>query len=81
MEFTYSAYNNLLQSLKDHGYSPVRFCDVSDEIEYPAIIRHDVDMDLQKALEIARLEIKNDVKLRSLFCFHLNITIFYLVRT
>lgn len=59
MEYTYAAYRNMMKSLKNNGYTPIRFCDVSDEIDYPAIIRHDVDMDLQEAVKLAVIE-KNE---------------------
>lgn len=59
MEYTYAAYRNMMKSLKNNGYTPIRFCDVSDEIDYPAIIRHDVDMDLQEAVKLAGIE-KNE---------------------
>ena len=62
MEYTYSAYRGLIRNLKDHGYIPIRFCDVSEGIELPAIIRHDVDMDLQKAVDMAMLEKEEDIK-------------------
>ena len=62
MEYTYSAYRKLMKNLKDNDYNPIRFCDVSDDIEYPAIIRHDVDMDLQNAMKIAKLENEEGIK-------------------
>lgn len=65
MEYTYSAYSELINSLKLNGYSPIRFCDVSEKIVSPAIIRHDVDLDLKKALEIAQLE--NDLGVKSTY--------------
>ena len=40
MEYTYSAYRGLMKSLIANGYTPIRFCDVSEDIDYPAIIRH-----------------------------------------
>lgn len=61
MEYTYSAYRNLMRSLRDNGYTPIRFCDVSEDIDHPVIIRHDVDMDLQEAVNLAKIE-KEEVK-------------------
>lgn len=62
MEYTYSAYRHLMRALRNNGYTPIRFCDVSDRVEYPVIIRHDVDMDLQDAVKLARLEKQEDIK-------------------
>lgn len=62
MEYTYSSYQNLMESLKQNGYKPIRFCDVSENIEFQAIIRHDVDIDLQEAVKLARLEYENSIK-------------------
>ena len=62
MEYTWSSYCGLMDKLKANGYSPIRFCDVSESIDYPAIIRHDVDMDLQKAVEMAELEKRIGIK-------------------
>lgn len=65
MEYTYTAYKGLMQKLKDNGYSPIRFCDVSDSVKFPAIIRHDVDMDLARALEMAKFE--NEIGIKSTY--------------
>ncbi len=54
-----------MRRLRANGYTPIRFCDVSEEIEYPAIIRHDVDMDLQEAVKLARIE--NEEKIRATY--------------
>lgn len=62
MEFTYEAYAGLLRKLRKFGYEPIRFCDVSDAVRRPAIIRHDVDMDLQDAEKMAQLESEMNVK-------------------
>lgn len=55
MQFTYSFYSNLIQYLKDKGYN------ISNYHEYGAydkvaILRHDVDMSVDKALAMAELE-------------------------
>ncbi len=62
MEYTYSAYRDLIKSLKINGYNPIRFRDVSEDIEYPAIIRHDVDMDLSEAVKLAKIEKEEGIK-------------------
>ena len=56
MEYTYTSYKQLLLSLKNNGYDMVRFCDVREREDCHAIIRHDIDMDLQEAEKIARIE-------------------------
>lgn len=56
MQYTYSSYQGLMKKLSNCGYCPIRFCDVSDNIQNPAIIRHDVDLDMQKAAEMAEIE-------------------------
>ncbi len=55
MEFTYDAYKNLILLIKEHGYS---FCDYLNYEKYDksVIIRHDVDQDLKKALELSEVE-------------------------
>ncbi len=65
MKYTYLAYKNLMSSLRAHGYAPIRFCDVSEDVTRPAIIRHDVDVDLQEALKMA--EIENEVGIKSTY--------------
>lgn len=65
MDYTYSSYENLIETLICNGYKPIRFCDVSDEIRQPAILRHDVDVDLQKAEKMADLE--NRIGIRSTY--------------
>ncbi len=62
MEFTYDAYIKLMKALREKGYTPIRFCDVSKDIERPAIIRHDIDVDLQEALTMAQYEYKMGIK-------------------
>lgn len=54
-----------MNKLGTAGYKPIRFCDVSEDIILPAIIRHDVDMDLQEAVKMA--EIENEIGIRSTF--------------
>lgn len=55
MEFTYDAYKNMIQLLRKHGYA---FCDYWNYEEYDksVIMRHDVDQDLEKALEFSDIE-------------------------
>lgn len=65
MEYTYASYKGLLEQLRENNYTPIRFCDVSDEIKQPAIIRHDVDIDLQEAVKMAELE--HDIGIKSTY--------------
>lgn len=55
MEFTYLAYKNLIRKLKDKNY---KFCDYRNYTnkDKVVILRHDVDITLNKALEMAKLE-------------------------
>ena len=62
MEYTYSAYRELIKKLKANGYTPIRFCDVSERLEYPAIIRHDVDMSVQEAVKLAKIEKEEGIR-------------------
>lgn len=55
MEFTYQAYTNLLNAIRNRGYS---FTDYHNyrEVTRPVIMRHDIDNSLEKALSLARIE-------------------------
>ncbi len=55
MEFTYKAYREMINSLKEAGYE---FCDYADweKKKMPVILRHDIDYDVKKALGIAEIE-------------------------
>lgn len=57
MEFTYKAYVNLIKLIKDSGYT------ITDYENYKysdmaVILRHDVDLSVDKALELAKIEHK-----------------------
>ncbi len=55
MEFTYDAYQRLLQSLQENGY---RFASYHNwqEFDKCVILRHDIDTDIAKALRMAQIE-------------------------
>lgn len=55
MEFTYKAYGELLALLRQQGYT---FCSYHDCQEYDrsVIVRHDIDMDIDKAVKMAQIE-------------------------
>lgn len=55
MEFTYLAYRNLIKQLKDKGYSFSDYINYKDK-NRSVILRHDVDISLNKAFEMAKLE-------------------------
>ena len=55
MHFTYEAYKKLLSSLKEHGYKTASY-ENWQEKERCVILRHDIDNDIAKALELAKVE-------------------------
>lgn len=73
MQFTHSWYKNIIKLAKEQGYS---FCDYSNynRHEQEIILRHDVDMSLDKAVEMAKIE--NELGVSSTY-FVLMFTNFY----
>lgn len=61
MEFTVEAYKHLIKALIENGYTITGY-DNYEGYEKAAILRHDIDMDIQKALEMARLEFELGVR-------------------
>lgn len=61
MDFTYQAYENMLNLLHLNGY---HICSYHDYLNYDkcALLRHDVDVSLEKALALAEFEKKLAVK-------------------
>lgn len=55
MEFTYRAYENLVRLLWSHGYEINGYHDW-ETAERSVILRHDIDYEPRKAVELARLE-------------------------
>lgn len=55
MQFTYKAYSDLICYLRDNGYTISNYHDF-DKFKKVAILRHDVDMSIDKALKMAKLE-------------------------
>lgn len=53
--FTLTGYRELIQGLLERGYETVSFDAVRREAQH-LIVRHDVDMCLQRAVELAKLE-------------------------
>ena len=61
MKFTYQAYRNLLHRLADSGYGIIS-CQSGKEDGKCAILRHDIDFSLEKALQFAMLEREENVR-------------------
>ena len=60
MEFTYNAYSSLLDRLKGYCYEFATYHNWEDR-EHPVILRHDIDCDIKKSVELAHLEQKKGV--------------------
>lgn len=73
MQFTYRAYKALIKRLRSKQYELVGYTDYESK-DKCAILRHDVDTSIDKALELAALESQENVK--STYFFLLN-TDFY----
>ena len=56
MSFTYDFYSALLEKLRSSGYRLTSFRHQEDRAPNQAIIRHDVDISPEKAVEMAELE-------------------------
>lgn len=61
MKFTYAAYKELLQKLKENGYTITNYKNYKSYSK-AAILRHDVDMSLEKAEEMAKIESERGIK-------------------
>ena len=61
MQFTYEAYSRLIGLLKEKGYEIADYHNYRD-FSKVAILRHDVDMSLEKAAKMAGLEEKMQVR-------------------
>lgn len=55
MQFTYQSYGALLEKLREHGYEAADYESWRQKGRC-VILRHDVDNDIQKAVEMARFE-------------------------
>lgn len=64
MQFTYDGYRNMIGQLKEHGYTPCSYHNWQEK-ERCVILRHDIDNDLLKALQLAELE--RDAGVRSTY--------------
>lgn len=61
VEFTYEAYTQLLRELKTAGYRLAPFLREETGCQRQAIIRHDVDISPERAAEMAKLELDENV--------------------
>jgi len=61
MDFTYKAYKDMLDLIKEKGYT---FCNYTnyEQFEKTVILRHDIDFSLEKTIEFARLEYNKGIK-------------------
>ena len=65
LDFTYQSYINMLNLLKKNGYSFSSYHDW-DSAQKSVILRHDIDNDIDKALQMAKLE-KEEGDVRSTY--------------
>lgn len=68
MKFIYEAYVQMLENLQTHGYHIADY-DNWDDYERCAILRHDVDYSIKKAVELAQLECRFGQRLRQPILF------------
>lgn len=61
MDFTYKSYSELINFAKELGYCFRTYRDI-DTNEKTIVLRHDIDMSLDKAVEMAELELALGVK-------------------
>lgn len=61
MNFTYDAYRQLINLLRKNDYAICSYLDYNKH-KKAAILRHDIDMDLPKAAELARVECELQVQ-------------------
>lgn len=61
MEFTYKAYSEIINLLRENGYAIVDYSNCFD-YNKRAILRHDIDYSVEKALDLAKLESKLGVQ-------------------
>lgn len=57
MKFTFKSYKQLIDKILKNGYQITTYQNY-DEYLHPCILRHDVDMDLDRAVKFAELESK-----------------------
>lgn len=66
MNFSYFDYNQLLETITGQGYRIASFHDYGQQ-EKACILRHDVDLSISKAVELAEFEANRAVPVKSTF--------------
>ncbi len=61
LDFTYSAYVELIKLLREYEYQLTSYLDY-ENVAKPVILRHDIDNSITKALRLATIEAKQNVK-------------------
>ena len=61
MNFTYKSYFDLIQQIREHKYTICSYYNWRN-YEQCAILRHDIDFDIYKSLQLANLERKRGVR-------------------
>lgn len=61
MEFTYEAYLKLIELIKENGYTITDYENYS-RFNKAAILRHDVDLSIEKSLKMAKLEYDAEIQ-------------------
>ncbi len=67
MLFTYNSYKELLNLLKEHQYEFTDYFNWEKESK-SVILRHDIDNDIEKALQLANVENRAGGYKKYLFC-------------
>jgi hypothetical protein len=60
-DFTYSSYIYLLNTIAENGYTFVGYHNYTDVVN-PCILRHDIDLDVEKSLEMAKIESEKQIQ-------------------
>lgn len=68
MKFTYESYTELLRKLQRNGYHIVNY-ENWNEYDRSVILRHDIDYDIKKAVDLAMLEKETGGVQSNVFCF------------
>lgn len=55
VDYTYDGYRSLLDTLSERGFSSIKYAETKRDNPW-VLLRHDVDYDPKKALEIAEIE-------------------------
>lgn len=69
MDFTYEEYKRIITLLKEQKYQFTGYLNEYADSKN-VILRHDVDLSLDKALEFAKFENSLGLLLRIIFCCH-----------